>query len=137
VERGRVVLAGGPALGESRDARGEKERALRAGQHIADGLHRRSLGRRRAGHIRPVVLVREMDDGFGALRAGPDAREVVQVAAQDLSPLGLEGSGGSIGPGEPGDLMPGGQKLVDGGGADPSGGSGNENTHGCVPSAPP
>src|SRR5271169_6676870 len=78
------------------------------------------------------MLVREMDDGFGGLRARADAREVVEVTAADKSPLGLEGSGGSVGAGEPGDLMSGGEKFIDGGGTDPPGGSGDENAHGTV-----
>ena len=58
--------------------------------------------------------------------------EVVEVAAADESTLRLEGRGGSVGSGEPGDLMPGGEKFIDGGGTDPSGGSGDENAHGTA-----
>ena len=78
------------------------------------------------------MLVREVEDGFGGFGAGPDAREIVEVTAADTRSLGLEGSGGSVGPGEPGDLMPGGEKFIDGSGADPSGGSSDENAHGPV-----
>jgi hypothetical protein len=132
VERGRVVLAGRPALGEAGHARGEEEGAAGAGQRVADGLDRGSLGGDRVGRVGPVVLVREVDDGFGCLGAGPDAPEIVEVAAADLRPFCLERGGGSVGSGEPGDLMPGGEKFIDGGGTDPSGGSGDENAHGTA-----
>jgi hypothetical protein len=78
------------------------------------------------------VLVREVDDGLGGLGASTDAREIIEVTAADANPLRLEGSGGSIGPGEPGDLMPGGEKFINGGGTNPSGGPGDENVHGTV-----
>ncbi len=73
-----------------------------------------------------------MDDRLGGLGASPDAGQIVEVTAQGAGPLGLDNGGGSIGPGQPGDLMPGGEKLIDGGGADPSGGSGDEYAHGTV-----
>src|ERR1700691_3640854 len=132
MERGRIVLRGRPARGEAGDARGEQEGPVGAGERIAYGLDCGSLGRGRGGHVGEVVLVREMDDGFGGLGASPDAREIVEVTPADVSPLGLDGGGGSIGPGEPGDLMPGGEKFIDGGGTDPSGGSGDKNAHGTV-----
>ncbi len=86
VERGGIVLRGGPALGEAGDARG--------------------------GRVGPVVLVREVDDGLGGLGASTDAREIVKVTAADPSPLGRQGSGGSIGPGEPRDLVSGGETRL-------------------------
>jgi len=132
MEGGRIALRGRPALGEAGHARGEQEGAVGAGERIAYGLDRGSLGCARGGRVGPVVLVREMDDGFGGLRASTDAREIVEVTAADASPLGRQGSGGSVGPGEPGDLMSGGEKFIDGGGTDPSGGSGDENAHGTV-----
>jgi hypothetical protein len=132
MERGQIVLSGRPALGEASGARGEQEGAVGAGERIAYGLDRGSLGCARGGRVGPVVLVREMDDGFGGVSASTDAREIVEIAAADASPLGLEGGGGGVGPGEPGDLMSGGEKFIDGGGADPSGGSGDENAHGTV-----
>ena len=71
-----------------------------------------------------------MDDGLGGLGASPDAGEIVEVTALDASPPSLQHRGGSIRPGQPGDLVPGGEQLIDGGRTDPSGGSGNENAHG-------
>ena len=79
------------------------------------------------------MLVREVDDGVGGLGASPDAGEIVEVAAADLDPLGRQGRGGGVGPGQPGDLVSGGEQFIDGGGADPAGGSGDENAHGTVP----
>ena len=73
-----------------------------------------------------------MDDGVGVLGARPDAREIVEVAAADVAPFACEGRGGSVGPGEPGDLVAGGEQFVDDGGTDPSGGSGDENAHDAV-----
>jgi hypothetical protein len=75
------------------------------------------------------VLVREVDDGLGGLGASPDAGEIVEVTALDASPLRLQCRGGRVRPGQPGDLMSGGEKLIDGSRTDPSGGSGNENVH--------
>jgi len=132
MERGHIVLSGRPALGEGGDARGEQEGTVGADERIAYGLDRGSLGCAGGGRVGPVVLVREMDDGFGGLSAITDAREIVEVTAADASPLGPEGSGRSVGPGEPSDLMPGGEQFIDGGGTDPSGGSCDENAHGTV-----
>ena len=70
-----------------------------------------------------------MDDGLGVRGARADAVEVVEVPAPDPGALGLEGRGGGVGAGEPGDLVTGGEQLVDRGGADPAGGSGDENAH--------
>ena len=131
-ERGRIGLRGGPARGEAGDARGEQKGVAGAGERIAYGLDRGSLGRGRGGRVGPVVLVGQMDDGLGGLGASPDAGEIVEVAAVNASPLRLQRCGGSISPGQPGDLVSGGEKLIDGGRTDPSGGSGNENTHGPV-----
>ena len=88
-------------------ARGEQERAIGAGQRLGYGLDGGPLGRGGGGRIGPVVLVREMNDRLGLLGAGPDALGVVEVAAADADPLGLEGGGGGVGAGEPGDLVPG------------------------------
>src|SRR5208282_3369224 len=136
MERGCIVLHGRPALGEAGDARGEQEGAAGAGERFTYGLDRGSLGCARGRGVGPVVLVRKMDDGFGGLGASPDAREIVEITPADASPLCLDGSGGSVGPGEPGDLMSRSEKFVNGGGTDPSGGSGDENAHGTLPSAP-
>ena len=87
MERGRVVLCGRPALGEGGDARGEQEGVVGAGERLADGLDRGSLGRARGGRVGPVMLVREMDDCFGGLRASTDARKIVEVTAADANPL--------------------------------------------------
>src|SRR5207342_3047445 len=109
MERGRIVLPGRPALGEGGDARGEQEGAVGADERIAYGLDRGSLRCARGGRVGPVMLVREVDDGFGSLSASTDAGEIVEVTAADASPLGPQGSGGSVGPGEPVDLVPGGE----------------------------
>src|SRR5580693_9183854 len=132
MERGRVVFRCRPALDEAGDARSEQEGAIGADECVADGLDGGSLGRGRGGRVGPIVLVGEMDDGFGGLGPSTDAGEIVEVTAADLSPLGLEGGGGGVGPGEPGDLMPGLKQLIDGSGTDPSRGSCDENTHGTV-----
>jgi len=92
MERGHIVLRGGPVRGEAGDARGEQEGAVGAHERIAYGLDRGSLGCDRGGRVGPVVLVREMDDGFGGLSASTDTREIVEVTAVDASPLCPEGS---------------------------------------------
>jgi len=102
MERGQIVLPGRPALGEGGDARGEQEGAVGADERIAYGLDRGSLGCARGGRVGPVVLVREMDDGFGGLSASTDAREIVEVTAADANSFCLEGGGGSVRPGKPG-----------------------------------
>ena len=73
-----------------------------------------------------------MDDGFGGLDPSTNAGEIFEITAADVSPLGVEDGGGGVGPGEPGDLMAGGEKFIDGGGTDPSRGSCDENAHGTV-----
>src|SRR5580658_1485097 len=83
VERGRIGLRGGPALGKGGDARGEQEGAAGTGERIAYGLDRGSLGRDRGGRVGEVVLVREVDDGLGGLGASADAGEIVEVTALD------------------------------------------------------
>ena len=50
-----------------------------------------------------------MQDGLGVLGASTDAREIVEISAADTHALGLQGSGRSVGPGEPGDLVPAGE----------------------------
>jgi len=59
------------------------------------------------------VLVGQVDDGLGRLGADPDAGQVIEVTAADLRPPGLQGGGRGAGPGQPGDLMPGGEQLID------------------------
>ena len=118
-----------PALGQGGHARGEQEGAVGAGQHITDGLDGGSLGRVRDGRVGEVVLVGQVQDGLGRLGAGGDRGQIVEVAAQDVHSLGRQGSCGSVGPGQPGDVMSGGQKFIDGGGTDPSGSAGNEDAH--------
>ena len=98
----------GPALGEAGHAGGEQEGAVGPDQRVADGLDGGPLGGGGRGRVGPVVLVREVNDGLGVLGPGPDAPEVVEVTAADAGPLGLEGGGGSVGPGQAGDLVSGG-----------------------------
>ena len=52
VERGRIGLRGGPARGKAGDAGGEQEGAAGAGECIAYGLDRGSLGCTRGGRNR-------------------------------------------------------------------------------------
>jgi len=132
VERRRVGLGGRPSLSQGGDAGSDQERAARAGEDVADGLGRVPFGRVRGGHVRPVVLVGQVDDGLGVVRAGPDAVEVVEVAAADPGTLRLDGSGGRIGPGQAGDLVTCREQFVDHGGTDPTGGSGDEDAHDVV-----
>ena len=82
-------------------------------------------------------LFGEMDHRVGVLGAGADAVEVVEVAAADADALRLERRGGGVGPGQPGDLVTGGEQFVDDGGADPPGRSGDENAHDVISFDPP
>jgi hypothetical protein len=102
----------------------------RPDEHVADGLDRGALRPVRLRLVGEVVLVGEVDDGVGAVRALPEAVEVVEVAAQRGRPLGLDGDGRRVGTREADDLVPGAEQLVDGGGPDPAGRAGDENTHG-------
>ncbi len=124
------MLGGGPARGKCGHTRGEQERPAASGERVPDGLDRGPLGRGRAGRVRPVVPVGEVDDGLGLLSSVADAPAVVQVPAPRAGALRLQGCGGGIGPGQAGDLVALGKQFVDHGGADPSGGSGNEDAHG-------
>ena len=55
--------------------------------------------------------------------------EVTGLARSDASAAALQAKGARV---RRGDLVPGGKKLIDGGGTDPSGGPGDENAHGTV-----
>ena len=81
VRRRRVVLGGRASEHKSGDAGGQEERAVRAGQRVADRLDRDAFGAVRLGGVAPVVLVGEVDDGLGVGRACAQAVEVVEVAA--------------------------------------------------------
>jgi len=126
---GRGVLLGEGASWHTSDPRRHDEAAVRAGQHLADRLHRRALGAVRGGRVDEVVLVGEMDDRIGRGCAGPQAVEIVEVASVNLSALGPQGGGGRVGAGEADHLVAAGKQLVDGGGTDPAGGSGDEHAH--------
>ncbi|GAA3161301.1 hypothetical protein GCM10020001_102000 [Nonomuraea salmonea] len=130
---GRGDVLGEHPVGEAGDAGGEQERPVAAFEGVAEGLDGGALGGVGAGQVAPVVLVGQVDDGLGRLGAGAQAVEVVEVAAVDVGALGLQRGGGGVGPGQAGDLVPGGEQVVDDGRADPAGGSGDENVHGCTP----
>lgn len=72
------------------------------------------------------MLVGQVDDRIGRLSAGAEAVQIVEVAAMDQRPLGLECGGGCIGASQAEDLVAAGQQLVDSCGADPAGGSSDE-----------
>src|SRR5690349_15550934 len=78
-----------------------------------------------------------MDDGLGILGAEADAVQVVEIAAPDVGPLRRDGRGGCVGSGQSGDLVTGGEQVVDHGGADPAGRSGDEYAHDVTSLVPP
>ena len=74
-----------------------------------------------------------MDDAVGGLGRGAQTVEVVQVAADELgAPLGEPGGGG-VGAGQADDRVAVLPEFRDEGGADMSGGSGDEHAHDAVP----
>jgi len=106
-----------------------EERSVGADERLADRLDRGTLAGVRGGGVRPVVLVREVQDALGLGGPAADGVEVVEVAPENGDALRLERCGGGVGACEAGDGVAGGEEVVDGVGADPAGGSGDEHVH--------
>lgn len=130
MERGRVVLGRRPPVGQTGESRRQEERLARVDECVSDGLRGGSFGGVGSGHVRPVVLVGEVDDGVGLLRPGSNGVQIVEVAAADRDPLALECGGGRVGAGQSADGVASGQQFVDDGAADPTRSSGDEDVHG-------
>ena len=62
-------------------------------------------------------------------RPGSDGVQIVEVAAANAGPLGLESGGGRVGAGQSADGVASGQQFVDDGAADPTRSSGDEDVH--------
>jgi hypothetical protein len=95
-------------------------------------VHDRQVVRDRGGPLtgaHPVVVEREMDDAVGACGRGPQPVEVGEVTAEHGGAQRGHRRGGRVGPGQAGDLVPGGDELGDDGRADVPGRAGNENPH--------
>jgi len=129
VERRRDVLGAELTRREAGDTRRDQEWTVGIDERVSDGLDCGPLGRVRGGHVGPVVLVGEVNGGLGVARADANGVEVVEVAAQHPYALGLEGFGGRVRSCQTGDVVTGGEEVVDDGGADPPGGPGDENVH--------
>jgi hypothetical protein len=78
------------------------------------------------------VLVRKVNDCVGGFGAGPDAPEVVEVTAPDVRSLCPQRSRGGVRPGQARDLVMGGEQFIDGSGANPPRGPGDEYARGAV-----
>ena len=105
-DRGRRVRLGARvARGEPGHPGGQHERPVGADERLGQGLDRGALGPVRLRRVRPVVLVREVDDPLGVGGAAAQRVEVVEVAAQDRRALRLERGGRGVGAGEPDDLV--------------------------------
>ena len=76
----------------------------------------------------------EVYDAVGARGCGTQRSEVINSAAFDLRPGRGERGGRAVRASQPDDLMTCANKLNNGGGADPAGRSGDENTHGTTSS---
>jgi hypothetical protein len=75
------------------------------------------------------VVVAEVDDAVAQGRAGAQAVEVVQIAAQNVGAEARDRCGRGVRPGEADDLLSGFEKLGDDGRTDPSRCSGDEYAH--------
>ena len=133
VERRRVALGRGPVVRERGHPRGQQEGPVAAGERVADRLHGAPLGGVGVRGVGEVVLVGEVDDRLGRLGAGAQRVEVVQVAAADACPLGLQRGGRGVRAGQAGDRVALGQQLVHHGRADPAGRPGDEYVHVVLP----
>jgi hypothetical protein len=127
-----VVLRGRPTLSKPGDPGGDHEAPVGADERVAEGLDRGALGPVGLGPVGPVVLVGEVDDGFGLRRTAAQGVQVVQVAAQDERVPGLEGCLRRVGTGQPDHLVPGGDQLVHRVRADPPTGARDEYPHVCL-----
>ncbi len=75
------------------------------------------------------MLERQVDDPVGRRRGGAQLVEIVEGPAQRLGAARGEGGGRGVGAGEPDDLVTRADELGDDGGADPTGGAGDQYAH--------
>lgn len=75
-------------------------------------------------------VVGGVDHPVDDIKCRQDAGGIVDTAAMRLGPLGTELPGGSLTAREPDDGMTSSQQLIDDGGADKAGGTGDEDFHG-------
>ena len=108
------VLLGPDAAGSKAERSGrDDQRPVAAREDGADGLDGQQVGPRRLFHPGEVVVVAEVDDAVAGGRAGAQAVEVVQIAAQNLGAKAGNGRRRGIGPGEAHQLLSGSDQLAD------------------------
>ena len=128
---GRMVrLRGRPARGQMGKAAGHEQRPVAAFQSRAENLNGPAIHRAGFRELREIMDERRMDHAIGGRRAAREAFQVLQIAAHHLDTLGRKVGGTGIGPSKPQHLMAGGEKIVDDGRPDETGGSGDKDTHG-------
>ena len=111
------------------------KRPVGARQHLAHCLDGAQVRLGGADEVAvEVVPVGEVDDAVGCRGGGPQAVEVVEVAAVRLGALGRQGGGGLVRAGQAGDVVPGFEEFGDDGGTDVSGRAGDKDVHGQIPS---
>jgi len=128
----RVLLGPDHAGGEAGRSGGDDERSIRTRQCLAeclDGAQVRIGSALKIPRESDVVLVRGVNDPVARGSAGAQAVEVIQSAAMHIGAGGGEGFSRGIRTGEPEDLMACADELRNGGGANPAGRAGDENTH--------
>lgn len=108
------------------------ERLIAAGQCVAESLHDRQIcsdgiGKLSGTHV--VVLEREMDDGIGAGGHGLQCVDVVDVAGLDRCAGARQRRRSGVASREPDNVVTGGEKFGNDGGADMAGSTGDENAH--------
>ncbi len=114
-------------------AGGDDQRPVRTGQHLTEQLHGAPVRGHGAGEVAgegDVVLERQVDH---AVRGGGGIAqdvEVVEAASAHLGAGGGEGGGRGVRAGQADDLVAGADQLGHQGGTNPTGRTGDENTHG-------
>jgi hypothetical protein len=120
------------AVHQADHARGDHQGLAGSGEGVAERVDGRPVHRGGGGHAaggEVGVAVAEVDHAVGVGRRGPQAVEVVQVAAAGLGAESGHLGGGRVRAGQADDLVAGLDELGDGGRADPAGCAGDEDAH--------
>ena len=110
----------------------DRERPVRAREHVADRRDRALIDRARLRELGEVVDERRVDHAVGRLGASAQAVEILERAAHDGRACRGERVRVGVGADEPEHLVPRAQQFTNGGAADEAGRAGDEDTHGHI-----